>query len=227
MELSVARSETKYPIDPESALRLQAVLDKVVARDRMGPNGYMVRSLYFDSIDDADYHDKIDGLETRRKIRLRIYTPQDKTAKLELKFKRGAYQWKRSVSLDRRQADLLFHGKYSELSRSVESEFGRNLLREMEAKAYIPRTIIEYKRLAFMADVDNTRITFDSNLRASEANLDLFAVNPAYFPVYFSTILEVKYTHFLMSHLHAVLHLADRLPLSASKYCLARQISFY
>ena len=33
----------------------------------------MVRSLYFDSLEDSDYYDKLDGVMNRKKIRLRIY----------------------------------------------------------------------------------------------------------------------------------------------------------
>ena len=36
-----------------------------------GPDGYQVRSLYFDSLSNRDFQEKEDGLELRRKFRLR------------------------------------------------------------------------------------------------------------------------------------------------------------
>lgn len=42
-----------------------------------GAGGYRIRSLYFDTLDDNDYRDKLDGMELRRKIRLRNYDPAE------------------------------------------------------------------------------------------------------------------------------------------------------
>ena len=50
---------------------------------------YPIRSLYFDSIEDRDYQEKIDGVELRRKIRLRCYGPDSDFGLLEIKQKEG------------------------------------------------------------------------------------------------------------------------------------------
>ncbi|MGN0414737.1 MAG: VTC domain-containing protein [Agathobacter sp.] len=57
---------------------------------------YMVRSLYFDTPEDRDYFQKINEQNVRRKIRLRIYSPTDQRAKLEMKQKENIFQRKRS-----------------------------------------------------------------------------------------------------------------------------------
>lgn len=229
LELSVARRETKFFIDEVTASFLRSSLESVLMpRDPMGgPDGYMVRSLYFDTVYDGDYNDKVDGLDIRRKIRLRIYSPDAKTAKLEIKQKRGIEQWKRSAIVPREYVSLLLSGKYGELRRKLDSPFAQSLLSTMEVEGYIPRTIVEYNRLAYMLETDNTRVTFDSRLQATEANYDLFSSDLAMYPIPVPTILEVKYTNFLLSHLRSALMLADMLPTSASKYCLGRQIGYY
>ena len=228
MELNVARSEFKYAVSEIAAARIRANLGDVMKRDPMGGStGYMVRSLYFDTPDDRDYYDKIDGLEVRQKVRLRIYSSRDTTAKLELKRKEGAYQWKRSIILSREDAELLSEGRYSIVRKRMDSPFSRQLLTMMELNSYEPKTLIEYRRLAFVADIDNTRITFDTSLRASQSGLDLFAAHPAYHPILHPPILEVKYTHFFMSHIKFALNVANQMPMAISKYCLGRQISFY
>lgn len=85
----------KYSISLETGRQLTVRLSRVFHRDRYGGrNGYLVRSLYFDSIYDDDYFDKINGLEYRKKIRLRIYDPDQDWAKLEVKEKRGSVQVK-------------------------------------------------------------------------------------------------------------------------------------
>ena len=41
-------------------------------RDSTGRDGYTIRSLYFDTLHDADYFEKLDGVQLRRKLRLRL-----------------------------------------------------------------------------------------------------------------------------------------------------------
>lgn len=77
----------------------------------------MIRSLYFDTPDDQDFRDKTDGLELRRKIRLRAYSPGDDFAMLEMKQKQGPYQRKRSLRLSREDAQSLCRGDYRPLAR--------------------------------------------------------------------------------------------------------------
>ena len=51
--------------------------------------GYPIRSLYFDTPEDRDFHEKEDGIELRRKLRLRCYAPDAAFALLEMKQKQG------------------------------------------------------------------------------------------------------------------------------------------
>ena len=226
MERSVARREIKYLLDLRCAENLRSELLKLLAIDSNGSeSGYIVRSLYFDTIYDNDYYDKIDGLETRRKIRLRIYTPEDKTAKLEVKEKVGDNQWKRSATISREDVQLVISGRYSELFGKYDSPFLQMLFYKMETECYRPKTIIEYNRLAFMNQANETRITFDSSLRATESNFDLFSAQLPLYPILYPVVLEVKYRHFLLSYIKHALDMADQAPISISKYCLGRQIS--
>ncbi|WP_336623251.1 VTC domain-containing protein [Streptococcus canis] len=52
-------------------------------------DGYTIRSLYFDSLEDVDWQEKEDGIELRRKIRLRNYGSHSSFAKLEMKQNKG------------------------------------------------------------------------------------------------------------------------------------------
>lgn len=81
--LDIVRKEIKYAISfiDESIIanRLRLVMD---CDPHNGTQGYLVRSLYFDTLQNQDYFEKMDGLENRKKIRLRIYDPKDQSAKL-------------------------------------------------------------------------------------------------------------------------------------------------
>ncbi len=227
-EESVARTETKYALDEVTAATLRGVMDHVMLRDpHGGDDGYLVRSLYFDTPFDQDYHDKIDGFEVRQKVRLRIYSSEDQTAKLELKRKVAKYQWKKSVTVSRDDAYRLIDGQYAAVGEKAESPFAKKIISMMERQCYRPRTVVEFHRLAFLLHIENTRVTFDTKLQASQSLPDLFSPTPAYHPILHPAILEVKYTNILPSQVKIALATANRLPLSISKYCLGRQISFF
>jgi len=73
----VYRQEKKYFMTVVNMQEMSDRLASVMIPDphNNGAQGYCIRSLYFDTINEKDYNDKLDGLEIRRKIRLRIYTP--------------------------------------------------------------------------------------------------------------------------------------------------------
>ena len=101
----VYRQEKKYFMTLFDMKKLSGQLDQVMIQDaHNGANGYNIRSLYFDTINERDYEAKIEGLELRRKIRLRIYDPVADFAMLEMKQKEGSYQKKRSLRVSREDA---------------------------------------------------------------------------------------------------------------------------
>ena len=99
---TVFRKEIKYLIDRKSSIILQQKLDTIMERDIHGENGrYFIRSQYYDSIDDRDLWDNLDGIYEKRKIRLRIYSLSDTTVKLEFKCKNGVDGVKYSIPISR------------------------------------------------------------------------------------------------------------------------------
>ena len=106
MQRDVLRCEKKYLLNLVEKVRTEAYLDRLLIQDpHNGAGGYRVRSLYFDTVFDKDFFDKKDGLETRRKVRLRIYDPLDEQVLLEIKQKQGENQRKRSLVLSRSHAE--------------------------------------------------------------------------------------------------------------------------
>lgn len=220
----VFRQEKKYLMNLEDMRRLSWALDPVMKQDpHNGVHGYRIRSLYFDTLDDADYEDKIDGLELRRKIRLRIYDPAASFALLEMKQKEGEYQKKRSLRLNREDAKQVAQGRYDRLLNYSEP-FAAECYGLMHCKCYRPKTIVEYRRKAYIAQENKIRVTLDHQIVATETCWDLFAPDLNLSPVLdaFNGVLEVKYNGFLLSYIKALVNGANRSPLSVSKYCLAR-----
>lgn len=222
--LDVLRTEQKYRLTIKEAARLLGVLSGVLHPDEYSKMGaYCVRSLYFDTPNDRDFYEKLDGYECRRKIRLRIYDPNAENAKLELKEKQGSLQRKRSLILSREAAVQLCEGNYRPLLDNG-SEFAMELYGRMEQYHYQPKCLVEYRRKAFAVPENDIRITFDYDLRVSECSLNLFQEKPALYPVAApgTVTMEVKFNRFLLSYVKTLLSLSARTQTSASKYALAR-----
>lgn len=225
--LDVLRKEKKFVISDVVSTNLGNFCSKVLHEDQNnGDRGYIVRSLYFDTVDNRDYEQKMAGEEIRKKIRLRIYNPNDQFAKLEMKQKQNDNQRKRSLTITREHAMRLIDGDYSCLLE-YDQKFALELYTTMTMQMYIPRCVIEYNRKAFILEENNTRLTFDSNIRATEANVNIFDEELCLYPIYpmEKTVLEVKYNNFLLSYIKDIINPVDKIETSVSKYCLARSVT--
>lgn len=220
--LSVWRTEEKYLLDYAQALRLREKLACVMTPDAFGPDGYRVRSLYFDSFHNIDYAEKDAGVWRRKKIRLRIYDEDQPDAKLELKEKHGDLQHKSSLLLSREQALALCDGERSFLL-DIGSETALRLYSLMTLGLYRPAAVIEYNRRAFLLDTFSTRLTFDSRVRGSELDLRLYEKDLPWFTVLDDQVLlEVKYNQVLPRFISQILDHENLHRVSVSKYASGR-----
>lgn len=224
----VMRQEKKFLLTTEDYRKYSALLEQVMLQDsHNGAEGYIIRSLYFDSIYDRDYFEKLDGIELRRKIRLRCYDPNADFAVLEMKQKQGAQQLKRSLRLTRADAALLCQGRYEVLLKN-EEPFAAECYGVMNMYAYRPKTIVQYRRKAFIAKENKIRVTFDHTITATESCYDLFSTKLCMYPVLdpFHVVMEVKYNGFLLSYIQNLLNIANRSEISMSKYMMARSVGY-
>lgn len=226
--LDVSRRELKYLVSIEDVMSLKKKLSQVMKEDSHNrEKGYLVRSLYFDSLYDSDFEEKVDGYDNRQKVRLRIYDFISQTAKLELKEKAGNAQRKRSLSLNREEAERMIRGDYAFLM-DREEPVAKWLYTFLVTRCYQPKCIVEYDRMAYCESVNDIRITFDMNLRATESGVEgLFDKNLVLYPVSQSSevTMEVKYNGFLYTYIKDIISQSDKMQVSNSKYVRARMIS--
>lgn len=226
--VEVIRQEEKYPLNLCDAYVWQHRFSAVMMSDRFSQGGsYMVRSLYFDTPDDKDYQDKMTEQNLRKKIRLRIYSPYDTKVKLEVKQKENIFQKKRFLLISKEDALQLIEGRYSALL-NYSDDLAAELFGIMSTEVYLPKSIVEYRRYAFIAKENNIRVTFDSEIRATESSFDLFAENlPLTYVIPLDRMLmEVKYDSFLLSYISDMLSVINERRISFSKYCLSRKIGY-
>lgn len=221
--LKTFRHEYKYRIPYEDMLTLREKLNEVLTIDRC-EDGYLIRSLYFDSIEDNDYYDKLGGEINRKKIRLRIYEPNPKYVKLEIKSKYDTHQLKRSIVIDKNTAAELIKENYDVLL-NYNDETAKEAYTILRKGLYKPKVIIEYQRIAYMTGT-TTRITFDFDLRSS-TNIDSFfdeEINYNNLSNKTDVVLEIKFDRFLEPYLSNILSSYGTRFESVSKYVMGRNM---
>lgn len=223
--LSVCRSELKYWISYQESVLLQSELEKFLLPDCYARNGfYRVKSLYFDSLNQTDYIDKIEGVEHRKKLRMRIYDEDTDWVKLERKQKLGAVQRKESLAVSKNDAVACMWGDYGCLLNYPEN-LALELYSEMTLGYYRPVVIVEYERYAFVYNEYDTRITIDRHIRTSELELDLFEKNlPWIHTVEDAVILEVKFNGILIETIKKLLGKHHLVQAAISKYGSGRPV---
>lgn len=221
------RHELKYYLNEIQTQSLSARLRNVLSTDENGSptDGYRVRSLYFDSIDDECLFQKQSGLLQRKKIRLRVYgdgTPE--FAKFEIKHKQGSIVAKEAATIGRSDAQEICEGNHKRLL-----DYGSPVLDRIysvfSTRAYRPKVIVEYTRLAFVLPALNVRITFDKDLHSNINHLDLFSSVRNGIPVVLEgkQILEAKYGQYFPAHLRNLMSCVNTERMAISKYTLARR----
>ena len=221
-----ARHELKYFINPAEVEALRARLRPVLRMDShcRGGKPYVICSLYFDDIEDSAYFDKLDGVMHRDKYRIRIYRYSDQEIFLERKRKMGDLIQKSSVQITRRLCDQIISGDPRGLYRAS-SPLLQEMYVQMRTRILRPRVIVDYAREAYLHPAENTRITFDLNLRSGLYSADLF--NP-YLPTVSPhdrnvQILEVKFDNYLPAHVSGLLAGLNAERSAISKYVLCRR----
>lgn len=224
--LTVSRRELKFMINLEDRMRLIAALDQVLIPDAYGDyDGYRVRSVYFDGLDNQDYIERRDKFDFVKRVRIRAYTPEDTTAKFEIKKKWRHSQIKDSVIISREDAIEMVKGNFEVLKKYDDptAELGYEICTTM---GYRPVSTVEYKRRAYTHPSFSTRITLDNELQYADHDYDLFAENANFKQVLplTKTILEVKYDTYLLPQLQDVLSAIQLEKCPVSKFASSREI---
>lgn len=226
-QVSKYRHEVKYYIRKQQAIELKLLLRGTMNLD---PNAdktgsYWIRSLYFDTIDNKEYYEKILGHYNRKKIRLRIYDIDSSTVNLEIKNKFKNHILKETVTISREDAHKLIHGSYNSLLNYNEKVTNK-LYAFMHSNLYRPTVIIDYEREAYFYPFQNIRVTLDKNLRATFTPRNFFKDDLCLIPLLDNklVILEIKYNHMIPVFLQKILSNFAAQKSDISKYCIARKI---
>lgn len=220
------RHELKYYMSYGEYTHLSRTLDYVLQRDPSGDeyNEYAVRSLYFDTVFDDFINEKIDGVNLRKKYRIRIYNFSDKMIKLECKAKYGDFISKQSLRIPRDLADQIIAADPTGLDRTG-APLLLDVFREMKTRLMRPVVIVDYVREAYIHPVEEVRITFDKQLHTGFSYLDMFDPYLPTLPALDDSqvVLEVKFNRVLPDYLQALLSGISAQRSAVSKYVICRR----
>lgn len=194
---------------------------------------YKVRSLYYDDPSFTSFYDKIDGLRTRSKFRVRTYTSEiaDKCATfLEIKGRHNALVFKHRTPFDcGRGLDFSLSEALSPedvLGRVGESDVKRQFQYEYFRKQLRPVMLIDYLRRPLVSKYDpEFRLTFDDSLTGTATD-SLFpssrSTSRRIIPGY--TVMEVKFRYHMPKWFHRLIQTYELRQVSFSKVCAGTKV---
>jgi len=220
------RHEFKYLCTDAQLAMLEVRLTGIMQKDvHTGPNGrYLIKSLYFDDVNDRCLMDNESGTGPREKYRIRIYNNDPARISLECKRRENDKINKKSCLLTRAQYDRLVFDKASGQIDEL-PELAKKLLILKMCSKMEPKVIVSYERTPYVHRNGNVRITFDRNIASSSRIEDFFRENIGKRPILPSgrQLLEVKYDEYLPDHIYHALSLANMPRIAFSKYYLCRK----
>lgn len=220
------RNEWKYICTETDLEMLRRRVGPVMKPDpnQKGKPSYNIRSLYFDDCMNSCFYANTEGLDHRRKFRIRIYNRSSQRIQLEIKYKIHGMTKKESCPITEDQCRLLMAGKMLSYDERDPKPL-KALYLAMRTERMHPVEIVEYERTAFVNQVGNVRVTFDRNISGSsriegflDEEIPLLPVMPQG-----RHILEVKFDEVLPTYIAAVLDTGRLEQTAFSKYYLCRQ----
>ena len=221
------RYELKYIITRQVADYLKYELGMLMPRDAHSISkeySYLIRSIYFDNLDNDAYFEKVDGIEIRKKYRLRMYNNDKSFLRLECKHKDGNMTYKEDSSITYEDALKILDGDYWDVE--TEDEFLNRFLTEAKMKNLKPSVIVEYKRNAFVYPLSEVRITFDEELKSGRFSDDFFNEDIPTVPLYpqDQMVLEVKCNEYIPEHILSIFTNVPMLRQAVSKFALCTEV---
>ena len=218
------RVEYKYFVPSKYVSDLKYCLSKIMLEDKNNhlSGGYKITSLYFDTPDDQDFNQKLNGVIYREKYRIRIYDKTLSYGKFEIKRKRNQTIEKYSLDLDHDEIEKIISGDFSPLNK--DSEFAY-VAHRMKYQKYAPKTVVEYCRNAYYLPLNNIRVTIDtdlSNYGFKDNFLKINDLKPNKIKRLGHDILEVKFNGSIPRYIMNVLSSFPIRQSAISKYALSR-----
>lgn len=186
-------------------------------------NEYTVRSVYLDSFDYRCYYEKIDGLHTRKKFRIRGYNKEGDHSPVffEIKRKHDNFISKDRAGVAHRDLEIALTDYRLNLCPDDERSSLNNFYHYYRLRHLEPKVLVVYEREPFECKFGSKlRITIDKQLRSKvvAGYGGLFDDSGLVECFRHSFILEVKFFQVLPQWIGRVLEKFDLTRMAVSKY---------
>ncbi len=223
IESKVYRQEKKYLLSMTQAMILEQRIKAILPLDtNSGGGSYHIRSIYFDTIFDKAYEEKVAGINEREKIRIRFYGLNQDVIKLERKEKRENLIYKEHCVIDIKTAESMIRGDFEGLLRyeSVLAQYVYGLAKSEGLRAVV---IVDYIRRAYLHPIGNLRVTFDSQLMSSIPSENVWEIGKTFDVLGENIILEIKFNQIIPTYIKEILCSVPGIKMAISKYVLCRE----
>ncbi|MBR3339429.1 MAG: polyphosphate polymerase domain-containing protein [Lachnospiraceae bacterium] len=221
--MSELRHEWKHEINYMDMLVIRSRMRAITTPDSHAVDGkYFIRSLYFDTLSDKALREKLDGVDNRKKFRIRYYNNDLSFIRLEKKSKWNNLGTKEMVRLSTMQAQAIADGNIDWMVNHPDPLI-HELYVEMKETGLRAKTIVDYTREPFVFPAGNVRVTLDYDIRTGLCSTDFLNPDTPTVPIVDNPIiLEVKWDHFLPDIIRDAVHLENRRAAAFSKYAACR-----
>ncbi|MDP2857653.1 MAG: polyphosphate polymerase domain-containing protein [Bacillota bacterium] len=219
------RDEYKHVISCHSKVILEKRLAAVLKMDEHSTtDGYLVRSVYFDTPHDHALWDKIDGVPHQEKFRIRCYNNDYGFLRLEKKVKDFNRGYKLGAPITREAVEAIIRGDLGCLQLSTARERLHNeFLIKCRTTLLRSKVVVEYRRKVFVFGPARTRVTLDYDMRSSAVAEDFFCPDMPHGTLEEDRcVLEVKFDGFLPEIVRDLVQVAETTSSANSKYVNAR-----
>lgn len=218
------RHEWKHEIAYVDLLAIRRRLMAVAESDPHAIDGkYLIRSLYFDNLDDKALREKVDGVNMREKFRIRYYNGDTSIIHLEKKSKISGLGTKYSANLTASEAQSIVDGNIDWMLTAADRPLVQELYCKMHYQGMAPKVIVDYTREPFIYRPGNVRVTFDYDIRTGLRYVDFLNWDCPTVPAPDSgIILEVKWDAYLPTIIKDCVQTPGRRVTAFSKYAQCR-----
>lgn len=218
------RHEWKHELNYADLLTIRSRIRLVARADPHAKDGkYLIRSLYFDNLNDKALREKIDGVNMREKFRIRYYNGDTSLIHLEKKSKLNGLGTKFSASLSAAEAQRIVDGEIDWMLEAADRPLLRELYCKMHYQGMRPKTIVDYTREPFVYGPGNVRVTFDYDIRTGLGSTDFLNPETPTVPAGDAPIiLEVKWDAYLPDIIRDAVQVPGRRVCAFSKYAQCR-----
>ena len=159
---------------------------------------YVVRSIYFDTLNYRHYNEKIVGAPYRKKVRVRGYgDKKSKTVFLEIKNKQIDKIFKERTPIS---SSFLFDMNFNNLNSKKDEKIYKECVFDKKTYHLRPSVLVYYKRIAFINEKIGFKVNMDFDIRAQKST-DLWARAKNMNSVLKNKfILEIKYTNYVPNY---------------------------